>query len=359
MFFLDAYEKGPRCIYEPFAGYLHLFPRTVAWIAMAADPVWIPGIYNLFALILALTVVAALFSPRIDLPAKPFLALALVLAPHTGEVLVNLTNSQWHLAVALVLVLIARDPATVAQCLADGIAIILGGLTGPFVVFLAPLFVVRAVGRRTLSSTLLALAVVAFAGVQLSNLLHEQAAFVRPGPVDLKLLGSVMSSRLYGTFWGGYGGGIFATTGAWIALGVGVTAVGAYLAFRPGPYAESRRLIAGAWVCLVVPVGLKFCREAAVLTSPRNGDRYFYLPHVFLAWLIVVERARTTGWRRRLALAALIAALTANLKTLRVPPLTDYAWSQHVQPIREGKAFVIPINPDGWTIVSGGKNSRR
>ena len=62
---------------------------------------------------------ARLFSPRLDLPGKPWLALAFFLGPNTGEVLFNITNLQWLTAfVLLQQVLIAR-PVNHAQRFGD------------------------------------------------------------------------------------------------------------------------------------------------------------------------------------------------------------------------------------------------
>jgi len=359
VFFIDAYEQGPKCILEPFSGYLNLLPRLVACAALSFDPGWTPAIYCLAAVLAELAVAAALFSPRIDLPAKPFLALALVLAPHTGEVLVNIANMQWPLAMALVLVLVARDPETALQGVADGLAVCVAGLTGPFIAFLAPLFLARAALRRSRSSVALGLLAGAIAGIQLFFVIRERTTFERPEPAEPFALLSILSSRLFGTFWGGYNPGDFSTTIAWGALGIVVTAMSAWLAFRRGPWAESRRMLAGAWVCLVASVGMKFIREPFPLRAAINGDRYFFLPHVILAWLLIVECARRRGWQRVLAMTPLAAALIANGRSFRVGPMTDYAWARQVPVIREGKPFSIPINPDGWVLVSRGRNSRR
>ena len=359
IFFNDAYELGPGSLLSPYAGYLHTVPRIVACLAMAFDPAWAPAFYAYASLLVQLSVIAVLFSPRIDLPAKPWLALILVLVPHTGEVFVNLANIQWPLAMVLVLMLIARDAATPGQRVSDGVALTLCGLTGPFIVFLAPLFVIRAFQRRSPASGLPAALALVIAGVQLACMVRERTALVLQGSPDPWLLLRVMSYRLYGTFWGGYGVAHFNASFDWVAVGAVVTTVVACGAFRPGPWAGARRVLAGVGLLLIVPVGIKFVRFALLLTSPVNGDRYFYLPHVLLAWLLILECARAKGGGRLLAAVPLALALAVNLSAFQAPPLTDYAWPQQVQAIREGRAFAIPINPVGWTMVSRGRNCRR
>jgi hypothetical protein len=59
------------------------------------DPAWWPAFYNGVSFVIWLAVLARLFSSRLDLPGKPWLALAIIAVPHTGEVFFNITNLQW------------------------------------------------------------------------------------------------------------------------------------------------------------------------------------------------------------------------------------------------------------------------
>ncbi len=356
IFFLGAYIFGLKAVLMPYGGYLHVVPRLVAWMALGPDPRWAPAIYNFSAFALQLTVVAMLLSPRLRLPAKPILALAFVLVPHTGEVFVNLANVQWSLALVLILLLIAEDAVTWAQRIFDFFALALCGLTGPFLCFLSPLFILRLLSRRTPESARFVCWASLLAGMQAFYLYRERAIFVRKSLADPVLLASVMSGRLYGTFFGGYGLADFSVSAAWILFGAVLTVLLISLARRPGAWSFPRQVLVGAWLCLVVAVGSKFLREAFALSGPRNGDRYFFLPHVLLAWLLVVEGARQSGWKRLIPSILLAVALAANLKFYRMEPLRDYAWAQRIQPIREGKAFSIPINPEGWAVNALEKN---
>src|SRR5258707_268432 len=79
VFFSRDVLMGVRAFLKPYQGSLHLLPRLVAWVAShSADVAWWPGIYNAAAFIGMLGVFVRLASPRLDLPGKPWLALALV-----------------------------------------------------------------------------------------------------------------------------------------------------------------------------------------------------------------------------------------------------------------------------------------
>lgn len=347
VFFIGARQLGTAAILTPYGGYLNLVPRLIAAGAAHFDPLWIPAIYNDAALFLDVAAVAILFSRRVRLPAKPALALAVALVPHLGEVFLSLTNLQWFLALALLLLLLMDDAATAWQGLFDGAVLALCGLTGPFVCLLFPLFAVRAAGRRTRASALLAALAGLAAGVQASYLFGYRGHFAPPAATHPHGLMSSMSGRLYGTFWLGYGIPPISPSILWIALGIAATAAVGWASLRTGEWQAPRRMLALAWLCLVIPVAIKFRYDAVVIGLPANGDRYFVLPHVLLAWLLVFACVEFKGWRSLLPAALLAVSFAFNLHYLRAAPLPDFAWAAHVQPIRDGEPFEIPINPAG------------
>lgn len=359
IFFLNAYENGPKAIVESYAGYLHVAPRLIAWFANHFDPLWIPAIYNYTAWAVAVLVVAAIFSPRIRLPAKSFLAISVALVPHTGEVLISFTNIQWWLALALVLLLLAEDARKPVEYFGDLFVLVLCGLSGPFLIFLFPLYVVRALVRRGFVSFSYAVLAGLTAAVQALSLYQHRAAFMQTAPPDVGRLLSGFAGRIFATFGAGYGLPSFPSNSLLIGGGVILAAGVFWLALRPGEWRLQRSYLALAAACFVIPVGVKFYHDAATIAAPENGDRYFFLPHVLLGWLLVVGCAQFRGRRRLLLAAVLGLSWIANIPYFRVPPLKDYHWSHHVQPIREGRDFVVPINPSGWQIFHRAKSRPR
>lgn len=346
MLFINAYQHGLRAILIPYAGYLHLVPSLIAVCGVCGfDPAWVPAWCNGATFALWLVVAGGIFSARIRLPAKPALALALVMVPTAGHVIVFLYNLNWLLALGLVLVLIADDADTLGRRVVDRLVVLLCGLTGPFAVFLWPLFIIRAAVRRSVESGFIAAEASLVAALQALLMYHDRAEFARSSPPEPGWLVSVLGGRLFGTFFAGYRIPQIQPDAAWIVLALGATALGIFLALKAKSFSAAQRTLAGAWLCLVVPVALKFLREVPPVSMPANGDRYFFLPHVLLAWLLVILAAEGSGWKRWVPSMLLGLALIANRSTFRVAPLRDFGWRWHVQPIREGKAFNIPINP--------------
>jgi hypothetical protein len=357
VFFIGARQLGPAAFLTPYGGYLHLLPRALAWALGFLDPSRIPAAYNLAGLAFDMAALALLFSPRVRLPAKPALALAFALTPHTDEVFLSLTNLQWCVALVLVLLLVADDPATAAQRWFDRAAVVLCGLTGPFLCFLLPLFLGRAAQRRSRDAVFLAVTALLVALVQASFLHDYRGQLVAGnGAVAAGLL-PTLAARLFGTFWLGYGIRALGAGFPWLGLGGAVLLLGAWVSLRPGAWRQERRFLGLAWLCFVLPVALKFRVDAFDISPPENADRYFFLPHVLLAWLLVVAAVQFQGWRRLVPAALLAAALACNLRWMKAPPLPDLHWAQQVQPIRDGDEFAIPINPPGHVLEGRALNS--
>jgi hypothetical protein len=323
------------------------------------DPLWLPALYVGAAFTAWLTVAGILLSPRVRLPAKPALILALALVPHDGEVLLCFCNIQWLLVLGLFLTWVSADAATLGERIWDCAFAGLAGLTGPFSVFLLPLFGIRVALRRTRESFLLAIVLALCAGIQATLLYRWRAQFFGPGPADPMGLSSAMTWRTFGTFFLGYGR--LPLNFGWISLliGPGLAALVAGIAAGSRFWRTAQAGMVAAASAVTVAVAFRFLHAPASILPSGNGDRYFFLPHVLLAWLLIVAGLEYRGWRRVAAWAALALALIGNRADLRAPPLRDDAWAQHVRPIREGKAFSIPINPDGWAACAAGRYSRR
>jgi hypothetical protein len=134
-------QFGAGALFLPYRGYLHLLPRLIAWLAShAADVTHWPLLYNGAAFLIMMALLARFASSRLDLPGKPWLVLAFVLAAHTNEVFFNITNLHWVTAFFLLQQVLIARPATAAQRIGDLLLTAVIGLTGPFVVVFLPLF---------------------------------------------------------------------------------------------------------------------------------------------------------------------------------------------------------------------------
>ncbi|MFD2406002.1 hypothetical protein ACFSVK_09870 [Azorhizophilus paspali] len=149
IFLNQALSLGIGSIFEPYAGYLHLWPRLFAFLAsvlgLASAPLvmfmgWVLGYF-----LMASLVVTRLHAQGVSLPFC-FLGVILVgLQPSTSETFFNVTNAQWYLSIALTFLLLLNGGAkSIGECC----LVFVLSLTGPFSIILAPLVFFRIALKR-------------------------------------------------------------------------------------------------------------------------------------------------------------------------------------------------------------------
>ncbi|MBC7368681.1 MAG: hypothetical protein H7343_18045 [Undibacterium sp.] len=356
-FFVEAHTVGPQVLAMPYNGYLHLLPRLIAWLAAPLRASIQPAAYVAAALGITLVVVAQALSPRVALPGRPWLALAIVAVPHTGEVFLNLTNLQWITALGLVLTLLKRDPADATEWGVDVAVLVVAGLTGPFSVLVLPLFLVRAWLRGTGASWTAAGIVALPAVVQAWYLCHAPA-LPHPGAWHAVDLLGVLAVRLPMTLVMGETWPVKIAYAGTTALGVAIAMALVFLSVRRGPCRAARWWLLAALAVLLL-AGIKRGRpDTWAFYDTFNGDRYFYAPKVMVLWLVVVVIAELRArWQRAVGAGLLALAFVANLPAFRIKPLPDLHWASHSDRIQAGERVEVPINP-GWKVVYPGRPAK-
>jgi hypothetical protein len=353
VFFLDAKTLGVASLLEPSAGYLHAMLRIVAWIASLMDPALAPALYIAAAAAGTLYVAARTQSSRFPFAPSAAYAFAVVLVPDSGEVLLTLTNLQWVLAGGLLLVLIAREPERASQRVHDIVAIILLGLTGPFVVPLLPLFVWRARQRRTRFSICLAVLAAVLATLQLALILRAGTSLSASAPIGWHSILGIPGVRVVGSLL--TGGRFDVRDGMGWAIAVTIIGVAGIvvLAVRRGPQDTERKMLGLAFAGLLVVV-LYRCRYELPALLHGAAPRYFFVLQMIAIWLALAnlrisrKLPETVGW------CALFVGLILNFPRLRAPAFRDYNWAESAAKIRKGERVVTVINPD-WPLEVPGK----
>lgn len=344
----DVDSWGAHACLVPYRGYLHLLPRLIAWLASRiADVAYAPAIYNTCALLVAAALFVRVASPRLTLPGKPWLILAFVLAAHTGEVWLNITNLHWLTAFFLLLQTLIDRPTTAWQRVGDLALLVVVGLTGPFVIVFLPLFAWRWWRERNGDTRAMLLLAIACAAVQIYFL--ETTGLKAPGqPWRLDLLLAIIGSRL--AVWPLFGSAI-AESLSWPALGaIGLMFIVALLAWalRRDSRRPLRAPIVVAFLAIATVCIARVRPDTWAYPDLVNGDSYFYIARVLLLWLLIWEfdaqfrpvaaAARTLG----------LLALIMQLPDFRLPAPPDYEWAAYCETIRRGDPAKIPILPPGF-----------
>ncbi len=358
---------GLRAVLEPYMGYLHALPRLIAWLASRLlDPAWWPAFYNVTAFALWLAVIARTFSPRLPLPPRlrPWLALTFFLGPHTGEILFNITNLQWVVAFLLIQQAFISAPITTLQRVRDLALLLVLGLTGPFIIALGQLLAWRWWRERrgwglqpsSYNVQLLALAT-ACAATQAYFILQPGPRFTFPPFVASQFFAVVGQHLLV---WPVIGDHLARATPPLLHTLFGVVPVLTLLAWslRPHPRRLLRAQLVAAFVLMMAAGVYRSRPDTWNLGNLVFGDRYFYLPRVLLAWLVILELDAVQRPVRWLARTAALSCAVVHLKGYMLPPEPDYHWTRHVEPIRRGVPANIPTLPEGWTMEYRGRPAR-
>jgi hypothetical protein len=360
IFLVQDEQLGLGAWLTPYNGYLHLLPRIVAWgTSRTLDVAWWPAAYNGAAYLVPLALFARLASRRVDLPAKPALILAFSLVVGTGEVLIVLTNLQWLAAFFLLLQVFTRPPRNQWERAGDLTLLAVVGLNGPFAAVFGPLLAWKWWGTRN-RDDLAALAVTGAAAVTQGLLLlqtpldiNAEAAPFRP----LMAL-SVIGSRL--VTWPFLGPDAVRVAAPWVHAVAGALFLSAVAgwALRPEALRPIRLRLVVALAIVTAACAFRARADIWAEDTLVNGDRYYYIPRVLVAWLVVLEwRAQpaAVAWAARTLVAA---GILLHLPHFILPAPPDYRWAEHCDAIRRGVPANIHTLPEGWWIEYPGRPQR-
>lgn len=370
VFYHDAYTTGLPALWSPLGGYFNTLSRLVAAFAVQFPLIAAPAIYAAFAAFFQLLPAALLLSPRLatalpSWPARLALAYFYAAIPNSYELNLNLTNAQWHLAMAAFLLVVATPPASHLGRIADTLLLTLSGLSGPFDIFLLPIAWLEVwqngPSRRN------ALILTATSAVQLACLLtpHPDSAArlhiklgATPGRfIDIvtiqiligDLLGHRATARLYSLPLA-HRQLFFATVFAFATFAV-------VLAFTIGPTIHRKAVFWASGLftaALLTPLATATGNQWAEMTRPGVATRYYLFPGLvwFATWLILAA----SPWRpvRVAANAFLAAAVIGVALDWRYPPYDPTAFAAQAAAFAAatpGTAITFPENPPGWAMV--------
>ncbi len=344
---------GWRSLLETQGNYLALLPRATAALANLA-PVWYaPMLYAIAAVAVCVVAAVKAASPRVGFPYPVLAGLAVVLVPNMDEVTANVANAQWFGAVILVLVCISHPPTGLLQATLDTLALVVFGLAGPFIIFVVPVLIWRAVRTRSPMAWVLFGIGATLAAMQYGAYRSSQPAPL-PGtlPPVIPFLAAA-GYRTGGQLFGLMRPPLFENPIPWGIAGLVLYGL-VWVCF---PLRGANREIrpALAWVGLAIVMGgfLRYIDHANLFFEPVFIARYFYLPVLFAAWLLLGGLA-TPGPRRWLAALGIAAAVICNASSYRMAPYIDLQWSHYAWAIDHREAIRVPINPPAWSFDSPG-----
>lgn len=340
VFLKQAYELGAKSIVTPYAGYLHLLPRVIAYVFSLAFPITAaPRVFALACMFVTVGSAVWLFriaSRALPTPAATVIALSPVLVPSTGEVWLSITNLQWILAPLLLALLWEEFWADAGRSTARRVAIIVLSFTGPFAIFFAPFTLFSTIRRhRGFAYLLLPLAqinVTIWSGFTQQTAGHPPLSYLRYDWIEQA------ARHLVFDFF------VPQTVNHWelAAMACAVVIVLGVLSLRRNGYV--------CWALLAFALALwasGIVRSGAwgdeYLSWSGGGARFFYVPAVFIAWTLVIAAVRSESYRARLGSSVmLILMLLVGQSAFRVPPAIDSTFT------KTGAGWIVSPAPEGW-----------
>jgi hypothetical protein len=140
----DAYNRGWwQALFLTWTGYFMTLPRLGAGVALLAPLPFAPLVLNVIAIAAQALPVSLLLLSRSSvwgsLRFRMAMAVIYISLPNSAEISFGITESQWVVALAAFLLLVASTPNGRYARLLDCLFILLAGLSGPFCIFMLPI----------------------------------------------------------------------------------------------------------------------------------------------------------------------------------------------------------------------------
>ncbi|MCX6780975.1 MAG: hypothetical protein NT003_02570 [Candidatus Magasanikbacteria bacterium] len=370
--YADAYNQGGFIsTLHSYGGYFQTISRLTAWISLAAPLHTAPLIFSIIALSIqllpALLLVSGRFNELIPRKSVQYLcALFLLLIPNSAEIHGNITNSQWYLAVAAFLILIATIPQTRRAKFFDFFILLLSALSGPFSLFLFPIAFILVIARKTRAHFFHAIAIAIGGALQAASILflnHGGRLHMMPH-MDIKLIFAIFARQVvFGLMIGanGYAWALahipaFTTT----VLLTTIVAVGClWYAVLRASLEIKLALLFGTMifvVSLLSPTGnFSLTPALLILSRTSNGIRYWLIPMIACGagfiWCATRARFKIVKY---FSTALLILSVIGIIVDFRHPVRDQFSLTSAEKILNDaepGLRIVVPIAPTGWNMT--------
>ena len=350
--FLPAFAKsGWSELFTPLYGYLLVPSKMVSFFGLSLSFVHFPEYATALSLIVqSACVLAVAFAPT-QLPAKFLCAMAVVFVPSGTEVFLVPLYTFWWTTILIFLALLWHPRG--GQYFRNALLLI-GGLSSPVVVLLAPMFVLRAAVERTKSEVLTAAIALGLGATQLTFVLGNEGTgsiISSISKIDL-VLGKYLGTPLMDV--------------SMIGASVFGLVVALFLAFGLLLIPKADR-----FAYLLLGLSLSAAIASSIVRVPVEaphpllaGPRYFFLPFILLAWMLIWISMRAKLLPSLAAIALAAAFLPMGFSNFfGVPQVPKRPWAEQVDDCANAQSFTFDIQYGlphiQWKVTLTGEDCRR
>lgn len=371
----QAYNIGPlRSLILPQNGYYQTISRLAALASLATPFYFGPLLFNMIAVLLRSFLIAFILSPRLGrypLPGRILLSIFILLMPHISEVHANITNTHWYLSIWLFMILVSEPSEGKYWHIHDYLVLVVAGLSGPFIVLLAPVMVLRMLDGRIFDQPMtlirrFARGITPFSATFFIVALAQVLAILRTGSdgrshaplgANFMLLCDIVSTRIFAGFL--LPSSLLNSMWEMHLLNI-VVALACFTTLMwvvvKGEWREKSFVIFAALV-----LGSSLSRPMLSLDSAQwplmkdSGERYLLIPHIFWMAIILTIINKFAGpVKKNLFYLLFGLVLLSGIYNFRLPPLPDSHWIKEAykyEQARPGETVELQINPPGWTML--------
>jgi hypothetical protein len=334
-------QHGLISLAYPVEGYLIVVPKIISAVSLWISGLYYPLVSTILAWIFTAWVCVRIAVSPIWLRGGPLLAVMTLLVPCDPEVFGVPLYTFWWATLLLFLVVLWKPESTDLKWRVS--FTLLGGLSSPLIFIVAPFLIVRAiVWRHNRREWAVAGTALVCCALQIVAMLHADSTLAR----------ATMSTRnlqqILPKFVGGYFTGNFVRTTnhlMWIATAV----FGAFVLLAL-PFLYRRPwygCLMALWCGTLYLVARRV--DLSILQARDAGPRYFFLPFVLLAWLLVSVLVESDQVPLKLFAVVLLFASLLNTWPVRSRPQSDFHWAEQVGRCAESDPFPLQISKNGRT----------
>lgn len=376
VWYQQAYTLGAiKSLILPQNGYYQSIGKLVASFSLIFPMYAAPLIYNIIAISIRCFMVMFLLSSRMErypLIGRSILALFIVLMPHIDEVHANITNTHWYLSMWLFMIIIANDSKGLYWKAHDYIILIISGLSGPFIVFLAPVLALKkmegeswrkplqairtAISRIDLFTVIfVAICLVQIIAILLST---DEGRSHAPLSAGLIILAKILASKVFL----GFLLPLELTKDVWHSKMLYIPGFLVGISLMAFCFFKGDWRVKSLVIFPTLMLGFALAKPMIHLSLPQwpmielgSGQRYFVITNIFWVAIILTSIAYCKGMVKW-ALTSLLAVLIviSGYYNFTLHKLGDENWIKQVyiyQQLKPGEKTHIRVTPSPWAII--------
>lgn len=290
-------------------------------------------------------------------------AVYILLMPNLAEGYVNITNIHWYLSLYLLIVLISTPPSTSLWKFHDFTLLIISGLSGPFIIFLAPCLIIKrihenkkileAIKKINIFDILMALCcMIQVVAILLSSDSTRSSATLG---ASLGILIKIISYRIIG-------GTFFESSKISFLPEHNLSCLIIFFAFLiPLCY----HAIKGGWrfrASLVFPlllIGFALAKPMISLTEPQwpilftpgAGERYFFVTNFAFFTFCLYLISKLKHYNNIALVIFCVSSIVIISHSFKIPSNPNVGYNEDLvkfENAEPGERVILRINPPGW-----------